>query len=106
VSLYGHLRGYAKGIHIGAHIRQGQVIGYVGSTGLSTGPHLHFGFERDGHLINFFSLKMKNSRKHVPLPERDHFEQIKKDSQALLAQLSQPGAPLQTLQEPPLGPPR
>jgi peptidase M23-like protein/cell shape-determining metallopeptidase Csd3-like protein len=97
VSLYGHLRGYSKGIHVGAHVRQGQVIGYVGSTGLSTGPHLHFGFERDGRLINFFRLKMKNSRKHVPLPERDHFEQIKKDSQALLAQLIQTGAPLQTM---------
>jgi murein DD-endopeptidase MepM/ murein hydrolase activator NlpD len=97
VSIYGHLRGYPKGIHIGTHVRQGQVIGYVGSTGLSTGPHLHFGFERDGKLINFFTLKMKNSRKHVPQPEHQHFEQIKKDSQALFAQLAQVGGPLQNL---------
>ncbi len=97
VSIYGHLRSYGRGIRIGSHVKQGQVIGYVGSTGLSTGPHLHFGFERDGHLINFFSLKMKNSRKHVPIPEQEHFKQIKAESQTLMAQLTPPGAPLQTL---------
>ena len=97
VSIYGHLSGYPRGIHVGAHVKQGQVIGYVGSTGMSTGPHLHFGFERDGRLINFFSLKMKNSRKSVPLPERPHFEKIKKNAQVLFDQLAKPGAPLQVL---------
>jgi hypothetical protein len=96
-SIYGHLRGYPRGIHIGSHVKQGQVIGYVGSTGLSTGPHLHFGFERDGKLINFFSLKMKNSRQTVPSTERSHFEELKKQAQVLFAQLTQPGAALQTL---------
>jgi murein DD-endopeptidase MepM/ murein hydrolase activator NlpD len=98
VSIYGHLKSYARNIHIGSHVKQGQVIGYVGSTGLSTGPHLHFGFERDGHLINFFSLKMKNSRKTVPSPERQHFEEIKKQAQTLFAQLL-PGKPIQMVQK-------
>jgi murein DD-endopeptidase MepM/ murein hydrolase activator NlpD len=89
--------GYARGIHAGAHVKQGQVVGYVGSTGLSTGPHLHFGFERAGQLINFFTVKIKSNRKSVPLPEREHFKQIKQEDQHLFDQLHQPGAPLRQL---------
>jgi len=45
---YAHLRGFAKGIKKGAKVTQGQTIGYVGSTGLATGPHLHYEFHIDG----------------------------------------------------------
>ena len=45
---YGHLRGFAKGIRSGTRVSQGQVIGYVGSTGLATGPHLHYEFRVHG----------------------------------------------------------
>ena len=51
MTLYGHLRGFAK-IHSGEYVKQGQVIGYLGNTGLSTGPHLHFGVSRYNKWIN------------------------------------------------------
>lgn len=49
---YMHLKGYAKGMAIGKHVRQGDLIGYVGKTGLATGPHLDFRFYRNGKAID------------------------------------------------------
>lgn len=45
---YGHMRSFARRTHIGKHVSQGQVIGYVGQTGLATGPHLHYEFRANG----------------------------------------------------------
>ena len=49
---YMHLRGYAKGIQTGVYVKQGDLIGYVGSTGLATGPHLDFRFYKNGSAVN------------------------------------------------------
>ncbi len=54
---YGHLSRYAAGIRAGAHVRQGQVIAYSGSTGASTGPHLHYELWRNGQRINPAGVK-------------------------------------------------
>ena len=54
---YGHLKSYASGIRPGVRVRQGQVIAYVGSTGRSTGPHLHFEVMKNGQKVDPLKIK-------------------------------------------------
>jgi murein DD-endopeptidase MepM/ murein hydrolase activator NlpD len=60
---YAHLSKYAKGMKPGKKVTQGDIIGYVGSTGASTGPHLHYEVYVDGKPVNVMSLKLPNGRK-------------------------------------------
>ena len=55
---YAHLNGYAKGVRGGKRVKQGQVVGYVGSTGRSTGPHLHYEVHVNGRQTNPLSIKL------------------------------------------------
>ncbi len=54
---YGHMQKFAKGIRPGVRVKQGQVIGYVGSTGRSTGPHLHYEVVQNGRRVNPLKIK-------------------------------------------------
>ena len=55
-SVYGHLSRIAPGVRAGATVERGQVIGFVGATGLATGPHLHFAVYRDGEYVDPLTL--------------------------------------------------
>ena len=73
---YLHLRGFAKGIKVGARVSQGQVIGYVGSTGRSTGPHLDFRLWKGSTPINPLKVPQKPSEP-IAKENREKFERIK-----------------------------
>lgn len=60
-SLYAHQKGFKSGIHSGSKVKQGELIGYVGSTGLSSGPHLHFGMYDGSRPINPLSVMKKKT---------------------------------------------
>ena len=55
---YGHLNGFASGIRKGSVVRQGDTIGYVGQTGLATGPHLHYEFRLNSHQVNPLAMAL------------------------------------------------
>ena len=72
-TVYAHMRNYARGIKEGVRVKQGQIIGYVGSTGKSTGPHLHYEVIENGKKINSQKLKLP-SGKILKNKERQLFE--------------------------------
>jgi murein DD-endopeptidase MepM/ murein hydrolase activator NlpD len=77
VSIYGHLSRIAEGVKEGSPIRVGQFIGQVGSTGLSTGPHLHYAIEKDGQYVNPLSQDLGVNHRVSPRLRTlfDHFKQ-------------------------------
>ena len=74
-TVYGHLSRFAKGLHTGQHVTQGEVIGYVGMTGLATGPHLHYEFRVNGQQRDPLHVALPDAR---PLDRsyRDAFQPI------------------------------
>ena len=73
---YLHLKGFAKGVNVGSRVSQGQVIGYVGNTGYSTGPHLDFRLWKNGKAINPLSVPQKPAEP-ISKENKKQFEEIK-----------------------------
>jgi len=85
-TIYAHMKVFAKGIKEGKKIRQGQIIGYVGSTGMSTGPHLHYEVIVNGKKVNSQKLKLP-SGKVLKNDERKNFEIHRIKTDVLIAEL-------------------
>lgn len=83
-TVYMHLNGFRRGLKKGSKVRQRQVIGYVGSTGMSTGPHLHFGLKVDGVYVN----PAKVTRKRRPPVSVKHRADFRRSITPLSGSLS------------------
>ncbi|QEY60465.1 peptidoglycan DD-metalloendopeptidase family protein [Pseudomonas sp. C27(2019)] len=82
-TLYAHMQGFAKGIRSGSTVKQGQIIGYIGTTGLSTGPHLHYEFRVNGVHVDPLSHKLP-AADPIHASEKQRFLEL---SKTLLAKL-------------------
>lgn len=88
-TLYAHMRRFAQGVRPGVRVRQGQVIGYVGSTGLSTGPHLHYEVLHHGRHLNPSSIKSQPNR-ILQGPELERFMTARAALEVQFASLKKP----------------
>ena len=95
-TLYAHMSRFANGLRAGSNVTQGQIIGYVGMTGLATGPHLHYEFQVNGRHVDPLGIELPVSDP-VPKAERTAFMAI---SNKMMASLDQQSASQLALLEP------
>ncbi|MBM4375424.1 MAG: M23 family metallopeptidase [Deltaproteobacteria bacterium] len=89
---YAHLSRFAEGVKVGDAVGTRQLVGYIGSTGRSTGPHLHFSAKRDGRFFDALELKM-DSLQLLPTSERAAFAEQKARYDAALDAIPMPEPP-------------
>ncbi|MDE2048424.1 MAG: M23 family metallopeptidase [Betaproteobacteria bacterium] len=87
-TVYGHMRNFAGGVHVGEHVDQGDVIGYVGQTGWATGPHLHYEFREHGVTVNPMTVALPDAAP-VAAANLPQFEQVSQIAQHRLALATQ-----------------
>ena len=92
---YGHMSRFADGLGAGSRVRQGQIVGYVGSTGQSTGPHLHFEIRINGNLVDPLSVKLPKDNV-LAAQYRDEFDQTIAQINDLMAREPEPVSLAQT----------
>ena len=93
VTTYSHMIGFARGIAEGAKVRQGQVVGYLGATGLATGPHLHYEVIVNGRCVDPMRVKLARAR-DISGPQLADFKKEHDRIDALMA--GAPNAPRDT----------
>ena len=96
VTTYSHLRGIATGLQVGERVRQGQVVGFVGQTGLATGPHLHFALFHDQQYMNPLTARV-TLRRSVRNPVRFQFVRQTLLTQLVNVPLPPPTAPAEPI---------
>ena len=83
---YGHMTAFARGLNVGSRVRQGQVIGFVGSTGLSTGSHVHYEILINDRFVDPMKVKLPRGRVLAGLP-LTLFEKSREQLDALIARV-------------------
>jgi len=92
---YGHLSGFAKGLKVGMKVKRGQIVGFVGNTGRSTGPHLHFGLKKGKAFVDPMKYLKVTTIKEKPIKESlaEGFQKRAKTLHSMLKAIKVPDLP-------------